>query len=169
MVITRGSCAKSVAQTQEVDDPASPLKQLSTPKKTESPRKLPVPRPSPRRHLCEACRINEVSVSSSSSTLVNDVFRSNVMLNDFNVQLLSLQKSIKHIGEKINLIENVISRNHSIITGLQNGLSHFANRLDKVCSTNILSCTLISSHLDNNKPSRSSPSKPSVIINKSSP
>ena len=65
-------CEKSVEPTSDAGVSTSPLRNPATPTKNASPRKLPVPRPSPTKNLCEAC-LNEVTVFTSLSTFDNDI------------------------------------------------------------------------------------------------
>ena len=82
MAVTRAMCDKSVEPTSDAGVSTSPLRNPATPTKNASPRKLPVPRPSPTKNLCEACRLNEVTIFKSLSTSDNDIFSfDNLSLN----------------------------------------------------------------------------------------
>ena len=108
MAATRAICDKSVEPTSDAGVSTSPLRNLATPTKNASPRKLPVPHPSPTKNLCEACRLNEVTIFKSLSTSDNDISSFDNLSLNIKTSIYDLEMEIKNIGEKVSVIEKAI-------------------------------------------------------------
>ena len=93
-------CDKSVEPTSDARVSTSPLRNPATPTKNVSPRKLPVPRPSPTKNLCEACRLNEVTIFKSLSTFDNDISSFDNLSLNIKTSIYYLEMEIKNIGKK---------------------------------------------------------------------
>ena len=169
MAVTRAMCDKSVEPTSDAGVSTSPLSNPATLTKNASPRKLPVPRPSPTKNLCEACRLNEVTVFTSLSTFDNDISSFDNFSQNIKTPLCDLEMEIKNIGEKVSVIEESIFSHRGIITELENGLSELANKLDKVFSQKLLFSNDLLPHNNNGNHESLRTSSSNTKIIKSSP
>ena len=160
-------CDKSVEPTSDAGVSTS-LRNPATPTKNASPRKLPVPRPSPTKNLCEACRLNEVTIFKSLSTSDNDISSFDNLSLNIKTSIYDLEMEIKNIGEKVRVIEEEIFSHRGIITELENGLSELANKLNKVFSQKLPSNDLLP-HNDNGNHESLRTSSSNTKIIKSSP